>query len=120
MDNVALVIEDEMSLRAIYQVVLSSAGFDVIEAQDGEEALEILAQLSPAIVFLDILLPRVDGIHILQYMRTAPHLKETRVVIVTAHDRFRHAECVRASDTFLLKPVRPHDLLDAAQQASAV
>jgi twitching motility two-component system response regulator PilG len=120
MKNLALVIEDEQSLRTIYQMILSEAGYEVIEAQDGEEALAMLAEVAPDVVFLDILLPRVDGTQILTYMRTAPHLQDTNIVIVTAHNRFRQANCVYPTDTFLLKPVRPHDLLDAVKRATTV
>lgn len=117
-NNLVLVIEDEMSLRTIYELVLGDAGFEVIEAADGVEALAILADIAPAVVFLDILLPRVDGIQILEYIHSAPHLKNTGIVIVTAHNRFRHTDTVSATDTFLLKPVRPHELLRAAQQVT--
>ena len=120
MNNLALVIEDEVSLRTIYQVILSGAGYEVIEAQDGEEALAILAEVTPAIVFLDILLPRVDGTQILTYMRSAPHLQDTNIVIVTAHNRFRQSNCVSPTDTFLLKPVSPHDLLNVVEQLTSV
>ena len=120
MNHLALVIEDEVSLRTIYQVILSGAGYEVIEAHDGEEALAILAEVTPSVVFVDILLPRVDGTQILNYMRTAPHLQETKIVIVTAHNRFRQAQSVHPTDTFLLKPVRPQDLLEAVARATSV
>ena len=119
MGNLALIIEDEVSLRAIYELVLGNAGFDVIEAADGEQALSILAETSPTVVLLDMLLPRVDGIHILNYIRTTPHLENTGIVIVTAHNHYSYTDLLFATDRFLLKPVRPHELLRAAQQVTA-
>ena len=115
--RLVLVVEDEPALRTIYEQILGSAGYEVLQAADGEEALAILADTAPEIVVLDMLLPKVDGGRVLEYMRSAPHLNHTGIVIATAHDRFRHAENVSVNDRFLLKPIRPQELLNAASQA---
>ena len=109
--KLALVVEDEESMRTIYDIVLrQKLGFEVLHAQDGAEALEILENRAPDIVFLDILLPRVNGAHVLTYIQTAAHLASTRVVIVSAHNHLLQTGTLRNDDQFLLKPVRVHDI----------
>lgn len=119
MEYLALVVEDEKSLRIIYEMVLKEIGFKIIHAADGEQALEILNDTTPDIVFLDMLLPRVNGTAVLDYLHNTPRFHNTQIVIVTAHDRFNHSGLLRPQDTFLLKPIHPRDLRNAAQRLTA-
>jgi len=116
MEPLALVVEDEKPLRIIYEMVLKSIGFKILHAADGQQAIDVLQETTPSIVFLDMLLPRVNGTTVLDYLHSTPHLKNTRIVIVTAHNRFNHSGLLRSQDEFLLKPIHPHDLRDAAQR----
>ena len=116
MKRLVLVVEDEAPLRSIYEKVLGTAGYKVMQAADGEEALALLSQMEPEIVILDMLLPKIDGARVLEYMRTAPHLQHTGVVIATAHNRFRAQRNLAPNDLFLLKPIRPYELLQATEQ----
>ena len=117
MQHTVLVVEDETALRVIYEYVLLPMGFEVLHAADGAQALAILEQTTPDIVFLDMLLPQIDGRTVLNYLRTASHLTQTRVVIVTAHTRFESD--AGDKDQFLLKPVLPAALREAARRALA-
>ena len=119
MSQLALIVEDEASLRAIYQTVLNSLGFTVIEAGDGGEALSILEETTPSVIFLDMLLPRVDGTRVLDYIQGSPYLQEIPVVVLTAHHRFQQLIHLNANDLFLLKPVRPRDIHTAVQHVLA-
>src|SRR5690606_7068291 len=119
MNNLALIVEDEVALRVIYETVLSGLGFEVIQAADGEEAISILSHTDPSIVFLDILLPKVDGRQVLEYIQSTPHLRNTVTVVVTEHSRFQQAIALTTNALFLLKPVRPHDIQMAVEQALA-
>jgi CheY-like chemotaxis protein len=118
MPHLALVVEDESSLRLIYEVVLTSLGFHVVHASDGHQALEILKANTPAVVFLDMLLPKVNGLTVLDYLHSASHLQHTHIVVVTAHHRFGQSEMLRPQDEFLLKPVQPQDIRKAALHAN--
>lgn len=119
MTNLALIVEDEAALRVIYDAVLQNLGFEVMQAADGEEAIQLLEQSTPSIVFLDILLPKVDGSQVFDYIQSSPHLQHTATVVVTAHSRYQHMIALAANDMFLLKPVRPRDIQSAVQQALA-
>ncbi len=119
MSHLALVVEDEAALRMIYETVLRELGFDVIQAVDGEEAIDTLMHATPSVVLLDVLLPKVDGNQVLNYIQAAPHLRDTVTVIVTAHSRFQSMMGLAAKDVFLLKPVRPRDIQSAVQRVLA-
>ena len=119
MSHLALIVEDEAALRMIYETVLRELGFEVIQAADGEEAINILLHDTPSVVFLDMLLPKVDGSQVLQFIQSTPRLLNTVTVIVTAHSRFQTMMALAANDQFLLKPVRPRDIQSAVQQVLA-
>lgn len=116
----ALVVEDDAGLCIIYQRVLASAGYDVLEAMDGEVALELLEIHTPNVIFLDILLPRVNGLVVLDFIRNTPHLQDTHVVIVSSNQRFEKEVINLSSVEFILKPIRPAQIQDIAQRFAQV
>lgn len=113
----ALIVEDDSMLRDIYRQVLIASGFEVLQATDGDQALDILSQSVPDLVFLDILLPKIDGFAVLDYIQNTDHLKEVYVIVISAHGRFRKTGQLVFAHEFLLKPVRPSDIKEAAQRA---
>ena len=119
MSQIALIVEDEPSLRMIYQTVLNHMGFEVMHANDGEDALQILEQTAPTIIFLDMLLPKVDGTEVLDYIQSTTRLQQIPIVVLTAHHHFQQHIHLNANDTFLLKPVRPRDIHNAVQHVLA-
>jgi sigma-B regulation protein RsbU (phosphoserine phosphatase) len=115
----ALIVEDDAPTRVIYTRVLTDAGFDVLEAADGAQALQILERQVPDIVFLDMLLPRIPGAALLNFLITSPqHSEHTVAVVISAHQRFEDV-VIRPHDRFLLKPVYPRQLRAAAFEALA-
>ncbi|MGQ9910402.1 MAG: response regulator [Candidatus Flexifilum sp.] len=99
-----LIAEDDQSLRIIYAAALKRIDADLIMARDGEEALAYLAERAPHLVILDMRLPVVPGEAVLDYIYHAPHLVNTRVLILTAHEDYRSLP-LRPGDRFMLKPV---------------
>jgi CheY-like chemotaxis protein len=116
MTYLALVVEDEAPLRTLYEIVLKGSGFHVLHAADGQQAINILAEHTPNLLLLDMLLPKVNGSEVMDYVQTTPRLQSTGIVIVTAHERFNDVE---DKVLFLLKPVRPDDIKQAACQILA-
>jgi two-component system, sensor histidine kinase and response regulator len=112
----ALVIEDDATLRLIYRQVLTAMQFDVHEAANGNEALQILDMFAPHLVFVDILLPMVNGEQVLKHIQEAEHLQNTYVVVVSAQmqnqklvNKYRIAE-------FIQKPIRAQEIRATAQR----
>lgn len=102
----ALVVEDAPSIRKLMRVYLEELGFEVDEASDGQEAIRLLGASTPALVCLDLMLPRFSGYQVCQFIRQQAALKELPVLVVSARtlplDR-AHAEEAGAS-AYLTKP----------------
>jgi len=112
-DRVVLYIEDNYHNRRIVRKILSAKGYPIEEAEDGKKGLQMVEDLHPALVLLDISLPGMDGIEVVGRLKANPDLKAIPVVALTAsamvgdRERFLAAGC----DDYLSKPVRAADLL---------
>ena len=105
----ALIIEDDKDLADIFTIALQSADFETETIEDGQKALERLAEVVPAVVVLDLNLPYVSGDEILRHIRADERLSETRVMLATANAPL--ADMLRQeSDLVLLKPISPSQL----------
>ena len=99
----ALIVDDEAPARnKVRRLLAGEEGFEVVaEAENGEEAVEAIANLRPDVVFLDIQMPGMTGLEALEYLR--PPLP--RIVFVTAHDHHAVAAFEKKALDYLLKPV---------------
>ncbi len=114
MSRTILVVDDDPLIRRLVATTLEDvAGFDVIEAQDGIEALEMAEQASPAIFFLDIDMPRMDGITACGKLRQLPETAGATIVMLTAatDDRAERRAGEAGADLFLTKPFSPLEVL---------
>ena len=100
----ALIIEDDQDISFLFSQALGAAGFKCEVALTGDEALERLAVTRPDVVVLDLHLPRVTGTDILRQIRADERLKETRVLVTTAHPSMAKTIGDEA-DLVMLKPV---------------
>lgn len=107
----ALIIEDEPDLVHIFARALELSGYKTETTGDGAEAMNLLANMVPNIVVLDLHLPTVSGKEILQTIRADGRFKNTRVIIATAD--YHSADDVRNdADMVLLKPISFKQLRD--------
>lgn len=87
-----LLVDDEPSIRVALAFLIKQLGYQVMEATNGEEALELLAQHQPNVVILDVMMPRLDGFEVARRIRTQPLYAEVKIVFLTARgteeDRF--------------------------------
>lgn len=117
MPHYALVVDDDRPTLTLMSHILSTVQMEVVAVEDGLQALEILQSNAPDIVFLDMLLPRMSGIDLLDFIAQTPHLDATYVVVVSAQDQFgRHAALARVN-SFVVKPVRTMDIRQIVLQA---
>jgi len=111
-----LIVDDSKFMRMLLADLLTRSGFEVIEAESGEQAVDVYLEERPDLVTLDILMPGRDGIETLQDLRAqAP---EVRVVMVTAlgmEDYIKRALDAGA-DGFILKPFSPEKVLETLQE----
>ena len=110
-----LVCDDDPSLRELVRAVLGPR-YRFIEAADGTEALVAARELSPDLIVLDVMLPGISGIEVLETIRSDEQLKDMLVVVITA---WSHAELearVAGADRFVSKPFDPDDLSSAVEE----
>jgi CheY-like chemotaxis protein len=113
-----LVVDDLPDMLILLKMVLQKQGWEVIEAQDGLEALEKVQMHSPSIVLMDYNMPRMDGIEACRRIKATPWLAKTPVLIYTgAFSEGLKAEALDAgADAFLTKPLLPKDILAALER----
>lgn len=118
--SVVLVVDDDPFIRRLIATTLEDvSGFELRQAADGREALAEAAAHPPAIVFLDIDMPHLDGISACRELRAA-HGAATRIVMLTAAGREQEENALQAgADLFLTKPFSPLDLLRLVDELSA-
>ena len=108
-----LIVDDDPSIRTMLAYVFSDVGYDVIEAADGLEALDVLRTSPPALMVLDLMMPVVDGVEVLRVRRADGLAQDTRILILTAKTDSQDAVwCWElGADEYLTKPVDPDRLL---------
>ena len=114
----ALVIEDHPDIADIFMRSLTAGGFETELFQDGFDALRYLKTTVPAVVCLDLHLPEISGLDILEAIRSDERLAETRVILVTA-DQHLAKTVEEKADLVLLKPVTFTQLRDLAARIAA-
>jgi CheY-like chemotaxis protein len=122
MTRSVLIVDDDPFIRRLIATTLEDvAGFDIEEAGDGIEAVAAARATDPAIVFLDIDMPRMNGIEACRELRTLDGaLTEMTIVMLTAAGPDAEAEARTAgADLFLSKPFSPLDLLQLVDSLGA-
>jgi two-component system chemotaxis response regulator CheY len=114
MSRAVLIVDDDQFIRRLIATTLEDvADFDLHEAADGKQALEVAAQQEPTLVFLDVDMPELNGIEACRALRQRPATSHATIVMLTAahgDEVERQAEAAGA-DLFLTKPFSPLDLL---------
>ena len=105
MEATVLIVDDNAQLRALMrEIVAEASNLQLVgEAADGAEAMQLVQALRPAIVLLDLIMPQVNGLEVLRWIKVEH--PETKVIIVTVHDEdaYRQAAETSGVDAFLLK-----------------
>jgi CheY-like chemotaxis protein len=111
---VVLVAEDDSSVRMTIEFVLQDEGFEVILAADGEEALRLALKMSPDVILLDQMMPKLDGHEVLIALREDDATKDIPVFVLTGMSRSK-GDWPGAH--FIGKPFSPDDLVDRIRRA---
>jgi DNA-binding response OmpR family regulator len=114
-----LVVDDEAEIRELCRVNLEFEGFDVVEARNGSEAIEMARRLRPDLVFLDLMMPGVDGWDVLHALKTDDDLASIPVILLTAksgeEDQMRGWQ--EGILEYVSKPFNPLSLAEWARRA---
>ena len=106
-----LVVDDKKELRTLLKQYLAQEGFDVLTAGDGREALFIARQEKPDLIILDLMMPLASGDAVLGYIRSTTELRDTKVLVVSAHPNAERVSVQLGADGFLAKPVDMHTFI---------
>lgn len=119
MGRTVLVVDDEEDIRLLARITLQSAGFRVIEASSGDEALISVDTEGPDAMLLDVRMPGMDGWEVLDRLKAQDRLDDLRVVVFSAHEMASASEKARehGSAGFLTKPFMPEELVAALSSA---
>lgn len=79
-----LLVDDDLTLREMYEERLKSEGFTIVQASNGEEALSKAKDIKPNLILLDIMMPKINGFDVLKGLKADSELKDIPVIILTA------------------------------------
>ena len=116
--HTVLVADDNPDQRALYVDILTHAGFSVIQACDGEEAIARARQDRPALIIMDVTMPGTSGWNAVRAVREQLETRDIPVIVITglAGTRDRDASFAAGSDAYLSKPVSPRRLLEEVRR----
>lgn len=116
-----LVVDDEPDVLLATRLLLENAGYSVLEARSGEEALEQVEKAEPDAIFLDLRMPGLDGLAVLEKLGAKGHLDRIPVIVLSAHgspDRVERSVELGAK-AYVTKPFRKDDLIRALDSVLA-
>ena len=108
-----LVVDDSITVRKVAAKFLERHGFEPVLAKDGQEALELLAQIQPAAMLLDVEMPRMDGFDCAKSVRENPRHKDLPIIMITSRtaDKHRDRAFSLGVNEYMGKPFREEELL---------
>lgn len=114
-----LVVDDTPSIRFLIRMNLELAGIDVIEAEDGQECLDMLAELEPLpdLVTIDMVMPRLDGISAISKIRAEERYEQLPIIMVSTQGQQIDLNRAKAAgaDDYIIKPFDPDELVATVQ-----
>ncbi|MEM7304219.1 MAG: response regulator [Pseudomonadota bacterium] len=110
-----MIIDDSKTIRKSAETLLSKEGCNVLTAEDGFEALALIAKHKPDIIFVDIMMPRLDGYQTCTLIKNNRQFRDTPVIMLTSKDSIfdKARGRIVGSEEYLTKPFTRDDLLQA-------
>ncbi|ULQ48277.1 response regulator [Flagellatimonas centrodinii] len=112
-----MVVDDSQTIRRTAETLLTREGFTVVTAQDGFEALARIADAPPDLIFIDIMMPRLDGYQACALIKGNPRYAKTPVIMLSSKDGIfdRARGRIVGSDEYLTKPFTRDELIGAVR-----
>ncbi|MBD1426355.1 response regulator transcription factor [Sphingobacterium arenae] len=108
-----LVVDDERDIVDLISYSLTKEGYQVYQAHNGKEGIEVAKQVNPDLIILDVMMPEMDGIEACRLMRSMPEFKHTFMVFLTARSE-EYSEIAGfnvGADDYIAKPIKPRALM---------
>ena len=116
-----LIVDDESHIRSLIEQSLEELednGVDFFTAENGEQALEIIKAENPQLVFLDVMMPKMNGMEVCRRVKKELHMEDVYIVLLTAKgqelDRIKGQEV--GADVYITKPFSPEAILKKARE----
>lgn len=102
-----MVVEDDADSRLMLKTLLEMKGYRIVEAGDGQQAIEVAERERPRMVIMDLQLPRIHGFALTRHLRQHPYLNDVPIIIVSGHDPLYHRPLAMAAgcNEYLNKPI---------------
>ena len=115
------VVDDEPNICRSLSFVLRKGNYHVVEARNGEEALAAVREHKPDLVFMDVMMPKLNGFDVCAAIKQDPDLRSTRVILLTAkgQDSDREVGTRAGADAYMTKPFSPTKILERARELLA-
>jgi CheY-like chemotaxis protein len=111
-----LIVDDDTLMHLLYRNHLERAGFQVLTAKNGREAVEVAARELPQLIFMDVMMPETDGLTALRELQKSDATKSIPVIVVTAnvseYTASRKEATMGGAAGFLSKPISPKQMLE--------
>lgn len=107
-----LVVDDEPMARTLLRLMLVRAGFEVVEAEDGYDALDKLKEDEPDVMILDVMMPGIDGFRVCETVRAAPSTSDLPIIMLSAKTDLESVNkgLRLGANKYLTKPISPEEL----------
>jgi CheY-like chemotaxis protein len=107
MSGLIMVVDDDDDIRQMMRVLLEEDGYGVLEAENGQQAVEIAQSVSPNLILMDLSMPVLDGFAATRRLRELDHVSDVPIIAITAFDtpEHRHHASAAGVDEYLTKPI---------------
>lgn len=115
-----MTVDDSPTMRDMVSYTLKEAGYNVLEAEDGKEALTVLGSSQADIIITDLNMPNMDGIELIKSLRANPSYKATPILMLTteADDTKKNAGREAGATGWIVKPFNPDKLLSVLKRVA--
>jgi DNA-binding response OmpR family regulator len=116
-----LIVDDEPNILIAIDFLLSRQGFEVIKANDGHEALELLYKIKPQIIILDVMMPEIDGFEVARRIRNSDVCNDAHIIFLTAKgaEKDRWEGYNSGAEIYLTKPFDNDKLINIVNEMAA-
>lgn len=121
MDRKIVIVDDEVHIRTLLEQSLEELeedyGVEILSAENGQEGLDVVREIRPGLVLLDVMMPAMNGYDVCQAIREDPDLSDVKVILLTAkgQESDRERGVSAGADRYMTKPFDPDELLDIAK-----
>ena len=121
MTKTVLTVDDSRTIRDMLRVTLSAAGYAVLQAEDGQQGLDMLGDARPDVIITDINMPRLDGYGFIAGVRACGDLRAVPILVLSTESDAEKKQRARAAGAtgWIVKPFDPVKLVDAVRRVAA-